>query len=347
MATVIVGRLHLEQLKQKPMPNRKQKMGVDILFDGIGSIAEGLQKVPEQKVKKAKTSKTLEEGEIDEEGEIGDDEEPSDKKRPASSHNVSIVDGRKTSRIDRATILEGLNKHNVFSVSRILLPRQMDQTVQNDQDELLESVQEPTSDEISKISKISKIDEKEENLEVEILEPIKKGRKPRIKFEEDLDQKDLEGQDLTKPAKVLPVKTIDKSVNLKKAELAGQTVSDLLPKQQPLMSEKMVLRISPFYMNNRKLFIQKLGPMFADYKRELTSGQNAPSCDKKADSADFKPLIHQKVVRDYLNLYTPYRGLLLYHGLGSGKTCTSIAIAEGMKSHKHIFVLTFLQIQIL
>ena len=30
-----------------------------------------------------------------------------------------------------------------------------------------------------------------------------------------------------------------------------------------------------------------------------------------------------------MNLYTPYRGLLLYHGLGSGKTCTSIAIAEG------------------
>ena len=41
-----------------------------------------------------------------------------------------------------------------------------------------------------------------------------------------------------------------------------------------------------------------------------------------------------------MNLYTPYRGLLLYHGLGSGKTCTSIAIAEGMKSNKRVFVLT-------
>jgi hypothetical protein len=41
-----------------------------------------------------------------------------------------------------------------------------------------------------------------------------------------------------------------------------------------------------------------------------------------------------------LNLYTPYRGLLLYHGLGSGKTCTSIAIAEGAKTHKRVFVMT-------
>ena len=45
-------------------------------------------------------------------------------------------------------------------------------------------------------------------------------------------------------------------------------------------------------------------------------------------------------MRDYLNLYTPYRGLLIYHGLGSGKTCTSIAMAEGMKSNKRVFVMT-------
>ena len=324
MATVIVGRLHLEQLKQKPMPNRKQKMGVDVLFDGIASIAEGLQKVPEQKqeIKTSNTSKILDEGEFYE-----------DKKRPATPHNVSIIDGRKTARIDRATILEGLNKHNIFSVSRILLPRQMDQEEEKENKEIMESVQEP-------ISEPDKIEEKEDKFEVEILEPVKKGRKPRIKFAENLEEKDLEIQDLTKPTKVPPSKTIAKSVNLKQSELAGQTVSELLPKLQPMMSEKMVMRISPFYMNNRKLFIQKLGPMFAEYKRDLASGQNAPSCEKKAGSAEFKLLTHQKVVRDYLNLYTPYRGLLLYHGLGSGKTCTSIAIAEGMKSQKHVFVLT-------
>jgi hypothetical protein len=41
-----------------------------------------------------------------------------------------------------------------------------------------------------------------------------------------------------------------------------------------------------------------------------------------------------------MNLYTPYRGLLLYHGLGSGKTCSSIAIAEGMKNSKRVIILT-------
>ena len=45
-------------------------------------------------------------------------------------------------------------------------------------------------------------------------------------------------------------------------------------------------------------------------------------------------------MRDYINIYTPYRGLLLYHGLGSGKTCSSIAITEGLKNDKQIIVMT-------
>lgn len=40
---------------------------------------------------------------------------------------------------------------------------------------------------------------------------------------------------------------------------------------------------------------------------------------------------HQKIVRSYLNPETPFRGVLLYHGLGSGKTCSAIAISEGHK----------------
>ncbi len=39
---------------------------------------------------------------------------------------------------------------------------------------------------------------------------------------------------------------------------------------------------------------------------------------------------YQKFIRDYLNLKSPYRGLLLYHGLGSGKTCSSITVAESI-----------------
>ena len=51
-------------------------------------------------------------------------------------------------------------------------------------------------------------------------------------------------------------------------------------------------------------------------------------------------MTHQQIVRDYINLFTPYRGLLLYHGLGAGKTCASIGIAEGMKDNKQVIIMT-------
>jgi hypothetical protein len=103
--------------------------------------------------------------------------------------------------------------------------------------------------------------------------------------------------------------------------------------------DKIVVRASPYYMTNRKLYMQKLGELFKDYTADIAAEVNNASCERQS-TEEFQMLIHQRIVRDYLNIYTPYRGLLLYHGLGSGKTCTSIAIAEGMKTHRKIFIMT-------
>ena len=51
---------------------------------------------------------------------------------------------------------------------------------------------------------------------------------------------------------------------------------------------------------------------------------------------------YQKFVREYMRQASPYRGILTYHGLGSGKTCTAIATAEALFStaNKKIIVMT-------
>ena len=51
---------------------------------------------------------------------------------------------------------------------------------------------------------------------------------------------------------------------------------------------------------------------------------------------------YQKFVREYIRQASPYRGILVYHGLGSGKTCTAIAAAEALLSvsRKKIIVMT-------
>jgi hypothetical protein len=48
---------------------------------------------------------------------------------------------------------------------------------------------------------------------------------------------------------------------------------------------------------------------------------------------EFELLPHQLFVRNFLSLQTPYNSLFLYHGLGSGKTCSAIGIAEEMRSY--------------
>ena len=103
--------------------------------------------------------------------------------------------------------------------------------------------------------------------------------------------------------------------------------------------EEFRVRASSYYMNNRKIFMNFMSSIFEPYKKEIKENAGKASCER-GDGKDFSLKAHQKIVSDYINLYTPYRGLLLYHGLGSGKTCTSIAIAEGIKTSRAVIVMT-------
>lgn len=47
----------------------------------------------------------------------------------------------------------------------------------------------------------------------------------------------------------------------------------------------------------------------------------------------------QQLVAEYLQDGSPYRGILLYHGLGSGKSAASLAIIEGMPDRRAIILL--------
>ena len=50
-------------------------------------------------------------------------------------------------------------------------------------------------------------------------------------------------------------------------------------------------------------------------------------------NAEFELAPHQMFVRNFMSFQTPYNGLLLYHGLGSGKTCSAISVAEEMRDY--------------
>ena len=120
-------------------------------------------------------------------------------------------------------------------------------------------------------------------------------------------------------------------------QIGDVPIIDRIYKKEPPVKYK----VSSYYMNNREIFVNFINSLFEPYRKELENDTSIISCDTISSGSDsFSLLTHQQIVRDYINLYTPYRGLLLFHGLGSGKTCTSIAIAEGMKNNKRIIIMT-------
>ena len=96
------------------------------------------------------------------------------------------------------------------------------------------------------------------------------------------------------------------------------------------------LEIKPHYFNNRYGFFKDIQEQIGD----IHMSEEAASCASKNKNKPFEKMMHQEIVNHYLNTYTPYRGLLIYHGLGSGKTCTSISLLEGMVQNKKIFIMT-------
>jgi hypothetical protein len=62
-------------------------------------------------------------------------------------------------------------------------------------------------------------------------------------------------------------------------------------------------------------------------------------CMKQTSGNTRELFPYQKIIRDYLKIETPYRGILVYHGLGSGKTCSSIAVAESLLSTSKVYIM--------
>jgi hypothetical protein len=117
-------------------------------------------------------------------------------------------------------------------------------------------------------------------------------------------------------------------------KIGDTIIQERLPREQRHVN----IRASSYYMNNREIFVNFINSLFEPYRTALIEESKDVSCDKPKGS--FSLMTHQQIVRDYINMFTPYRGLLLYHGLGAGKTCASIGIAEGLKTTQPIIIMT-------
>lgn len=101
-----------------------------------------------------------------------------------------------------------------------------------------------------------------------------------------------------------------------------------------------------FPLQTRLGFQTQILKVFSDFIKipEFGKEPDFDACKKMgaAAGAQVEMYEYQKFVREYVRQATPYKGILVYHGLGSGKTCSAIAAAEALFSvtNKKIIVMT-------
>ena len=72
---------------------------------------------------------------------------------------------------------------------------------------------------------------------------------------------------------------------------------------------------------------------FNDTKYDGTIYKNIKEHADALANADFEIQPHQAFVKNFMSFQTPYNSLLLFHGLGSGKTCSAIGVCEEMRDY--------------
>lgn len=80
-----------------------------------------------------------------------------------------------------------------------------------------------------------------------------------------------------------------------------------------------------YLLPNNREFPAWLTREFARYRMAEDLRQ---SCDTRETGGDKPMFLHQQFIQDYMSPDKPYRGILLNHDLGSGKTRTAISVAE-------------------
>jgi len=81
---------------------------------------------------------------------------------------------------------------------------------------------------------------------------------------------------------------------------------------------------------NTKIALRK---EFFDTKMDVDNTKNVENEAEILCNAQIELAPNQQFVRNFLSVETPYNSLLLYHGLGTGKTCSAISVAEEMRDY--------------
>jgi hypothetical protein len=96
--------------------------------------------------------------------------------------------------------------------------------------------------------------------------------------------------------------------------------------------------IRPYVLPNRRAFVDFVTKQFLKY-RSRTQKDLGNDPEETSVKGPHELFGYQKLVRDFMAEETPYRGLHLNHGLGSGKTLEAIAIGLSLIDKRPMYLL--------
>lgn len=107
----------------------------------------------------------------------------------------------------------------------------------------------------------------------------------------------------------------------------------------------MDIEVKPkkWILENRIGYNKQIYETFNRKKYKEEKVKEKCKCDKDECDVDIKTIKlfpHQRIIKDYMQIDSPYRGVLVYHELGSGKSAASIAAAECFMEKRKIIVMT-------
>jgi len=145
----------------------------------------------------------------------------------------------------------------------------------------------------------------------------------------DIPQPQPQPQPQSTTTKALPIENVEPESESESESVKSPKTPEMLESYEDHVSLYPTLDDADF---NRKITNKK---EFFDtrYERmdDLTIEEYANKMCSASDNFELAP--HQLFVRNFLSSTTPYKSLLLYHGLGTGKTCSAISVAEEMREY--------------
>ena len=121
----------------------------------------------------------------------------------------------------------------------------------------------------------------------------------------------------TTEPKIVKTKTASKSTTNKVLQESTASLKSSAPRRN----------FESWTLPNRKSFTEWMNSV---YSEPFDLSRNKPSKEQ---------FPHQEFVTNYIQKNSPYRGILLYHGLGAGKTASSVAITDGLSHDRKIVIM--------